>query len=88
MQYNSIQSATDLCYVCGGYYKHKTRERLGETGLIEVQHDVIHPACFKRYQRLEKAKKKVLDLEWEHYKKKMEANPEPPIRKNNKSKNI
>lgn len=83
MEYNS---AIDLCYVCGGYYKHKTREKLCENGLIEVQHDVIHPACFKRYARLEKAKKKVLDIEWELYKKKMEASPEPKTKKNNKTK--
>ena len=73
MEYNSEK---DICYICGGYYKHRQRERLSENGLIEIQMDVMHPTCFKRYQRLEKAKKKVLDLEWDYYVKKMEAEKE------------
>lgn len=62
--------AKDSCLICKGHYKHKLRESVGLHGLTEVNLDLMHNKCYNTVMKLEKAKRKVLDLEWELFSKK------------------
>ena len=59
----------DKCFICSQPYKHRCRERINECGLIEVQFDVMHKRCFNLKRQADKAKQRMLDLEWKIFQK-------------------